>query len=399
MEEAGADEVAAATRAVAARQSLLAVELRRLPDSLRDRLGAEPVVVAVIDALVRVARLLVDDADPRPVSERLADLEEMFPNFEQGLEQFQAGLARIDEQQLAKRFQSQNYLDFARRLVGAARYHRLAAAARVDGAVVGVAVRRALRFVMPLATAMDNCVAVLSPDQVKAVLPSSMPSTLGLLVELDKLLDQVVGTGLPTAVLPLRAGEEAALDVDLDDLAEKLRRLLQIRTDEQLAEVSGRLARKIRGARDVLDVSADAVSQSANSMIELVDRLLRHAHSDAEVLAWVARNQPDRSELLFHDSRTGQLRPTKRAQALCFVHAGANLDQPSPLHELIALSLVVARNELQALKHADAGSEEEQAELLRLMAAVEGYLAMCFQVSWLVAEDEQVGRLRARLAG
>jgi hypothetical protein len=52
------------------------------------------------------------------------------------------------------------------------------------------------------------------------------------------------------------------------------------------------LSRKIQGARDALTYSADPVSQAASSLIEMIDRLLRTAFNEAEVLCLDSKQLP-----------------------------------------------------------------------------------------------------------
>ncbi|MFJ9447121.1 hypothetical protein ACIRRH_35525 [Kitasatospora sp. NPDC101235] len=48
----------------------------------------------------------------------------------------------------------------------------------------------------------------------------------------------------------------------------------------------------------------------------------------------------------------------------------------SVVHEMVARVIVIARNNLQKIKHADSGSEEEREQLWRILVAVEGALML-----------------------
>jgi hypothetical protein len=120
--------------------------------------------------------------------------------------------------------------------------------------------------------------------------------------------------------------------------------------------------------------------------------------TESEVLEWSRANYQHLPEMTFVDhDRGGVVRPTKRAQTLCFVHSGLPVSEPSPLHELAAVALVTARSQLQQLKHADRGTEAERIEVRRYLAAVEGFLDLAVGLVWAGAPTEQVDELRMRL--
>jgi hypothetical protein len=78
------------------------------------------------------------------------------------------------------------------------------------------------------------------------------------------------------------------------------------------------LTRKYRGARAVLESdNPDRVSQAANSLIELIDRLLRLIATEEDVLAWC--REAEEKDLVRKVSE-GVYRPTKRGQLRYFVH-------------------------------------------------------------------------------
>jgi len=97
------------------------------------------------------------------------------------------------------------------------------------------------------------------------------------------------------------------------------------------------------------------------------------------------------------DSVSGSVRPTKRAQSLCFAHAGLAVDQPSALHELAAEAIVTTRTQLQKLKHDDRGTSEEIEELQRYLAAIEGYLTLVIGFVWAAAPSSSIDQFRSRL--
>lgn len=386
-------------------RSALAAELRDLPPQLRKTLGLPDVVIVIVDVALAVTRTLMDDQDTRPWHEKLDELKELLPELLQD-EEFEKVATVLNElasngEAVAARLKSGAYQRFLRRLLGAARFDRIASAAKSDAAVFAAAARRVLRHLLPLAAALDNCVALLTPSQIARVegLSEMSHSLLQIAVHVDSAIDQVLNIGIPLHTVPVRETETRALDENLEDLAERLHVVLEGQSREALQSLSEKLSRKVQGARDVLDSSADGVSQAANSLVEFVDRLLRQAFHEEFVIDWVSREWPTPTDLVYEDSSSGQCRPTKRGQALCFVHAGRSIDQPSPFHELAATSLAGTRQSLQRLKHADSGMPAEVDELRGIMSAIEGFIVFAIRVGWSAADDDEVEALRSRLAG
>lgn len=127
------------------------------------------------DVVVTVCGVLTDEADPRPWHERL---ETCFADTlaEVDHESLVSGLGLVinDDQSIritawVKRMKDGGYTRFARRILGAAEYDRLEAALREDAAVVVLAIRRGLRAAMPLGVAWEDALALMSPEQLKAV--------------------------------------------------------------------------------------------------------------------------------------------------------------------------------------------------------------------------------------
>jgi hypothetical protein len=173
-------------------------------------------------------------------------------------------------------------------------------------------------------------------------------------------------------------------------------------SDESLQyaeELSETIVRKLRGARHAVENSPDPVSQAANSLIELIDRMLRGAFSDEEVLAWVAEHVPERKGMTHAPPNATGPRPTRRARALCFSYAGGAVLENSMLHEAAAVVLVQMHQLLEGLKHADRGTDEERAELLNFIASVESYVLLVCRVGWTMCNEADLARVRARLGG
>jgi hypothetical protein len=141
------------------------------------------------------------------------------------------------------------------------------------------------------------------------------------------------------------------------------------------------------------------VSQAANSLVELLDRMAREAFSEATVMDWLAGNSLQDPKHVFV-AQDGSRRPTKRAQFLCLAWAGGPVnEQPNVLNlqKLIALALVNVREKLQKLKHSDAGTEEERELLLRLLNTIEGSTMILARACWGAAGKQRVSELHQRL--
>src|SRR5690606_19093433 len=113
---------------------------------------------------------------------------------------------------------------------------------------------------------------------------------------------------------------------------------------------------------------------------------------------WVYRNQSDEPDLIYTEGNSGRARPSKRAQALCFVYGGKDSgDEPFLFNEMAATGLVSTRSRLQKLKHADSGTAEESQAVRRGIAAVEGFIVYAIRVGWMGMPDETLAAMRARL--
>ncbi|WP_158715365.1 hypothetical protein [Kitasatospora phosalacinea] len=89
------------------------------------------------------------------------------------------------------------YSMFVRRLLGAARYRAMLAAAKHDGAAVGLAVRRLIRATMPFAVAWSDALGLISKAQLKALKRFDSRLDTVQLVEVDSFFGEKVLTALP----------------------------------------------------------------------------------------------------------------------------------------------------------------------------------------------------------
>lgn len=399
-----------------ASRSKAAAVLRSWPARMKQQLGIDPAMVAIYDLLVSACAIAVDDDDPRPLYQRFeSDLgtlaEEVFAgiDLDEAVKRIESIVtpASTEITKWVKRFTGgAGPARWLMRAIGSGRYYRARKALKADAAVVVVAMRRLLRWCLPYTVAIDDCASILSTAELTAIYKvcsqgggntSISNSLLGAVVQLDREIDRLLDFGIPFPQATARSDERIHLDVpDVAMFANELRAVIGSQSKSAVVEISQALANKIQGARDAMEHSADPVSQAANSLIELIDRLLREAFSENEVLQWVNENLPA-DDLVFFDSGAGRHRPTKRAQALCFAYAGQRIEQRSPMNEIGAAGLVTARNRMQALKHADRGTPEEIAQLYGLLNAVEAYIVVSIRLGWSIyAHDHDLERLRAR---
>ncbi|MDF3319898.1 hypothetical protein [Rhodococcus sp. C3V] len=369
-------------------------------------LGIEYWAIGALDAGVTIATVLGSDIDTRPLADRIEWLANNleFPDGVEAEDVLRSIAAAAEDTipKFLKRARTDVWKRFLRRLVGAAAYDRLVSAVYADTAVVVAAVQVAVRVIQPLALAIDNCAATLSPEQITKLGPfgngDPTTSVLRTFLSLDSALTQLVDMEFDLSAFDGDTDEVKDVRADdaiLDELVETARLALSGEIRAMLSSVNDLLRRKLSGAVTAIESSDDGVSQAANSLIELIDRLLRKAFTDAEVLEWLEATGRTSKDLVFEDGN-GKIRPTKRAQALCFVY-GANVSEPSPFHEVVAHSLVEVRTKLQKLKHAESNTPDEVSALRTMMDTVEGALSFAIRIGWMSLGLGTVDKLRERL--
>jgi hypothetical protein len=386
-------------------RSALGTALDGLQARARGQVRIPEYASAVWDLVLGMCVVLSDTEDQRPWQARLDDLEVWLTDLPPGTwDSLTAELNQFAEtNQLPDwltRWQRVDFLSFVERAVGAAAYHRLRRAALSDLTVVGDAVRHAIKVLQPYAVAMQDLLLAMD-DQQKAQLKFALGPAEALLLSMILQLDAAVLRFLDAAVRDeftrdLFKDVPAPSPDEVEALLPALRGVLSDQARQIADELGSTVSRKIRGARDAITLSADPVSQAANSLIELIDRLLRSAFSDDEVLTWVDTYRPVDRAMTYLTDR-GDRRPTKRAQALCFVCAGVAPQEQPGFAEMLAAVIVSARTSLQRLKHADSGDPEELTQLGALMNAVESFFALGVRLAWAGLPDDRVRELRCRL--
>ncbi len=367
-------------------RSRFARRARELDPRVLSALRIEPVVLQVADVVVTVCSVLMNDQDSRPWQERLeGTFKELDPDVDavvNGIETFAQEETHVAVDAWVRKVRNVGYQAFARRLVGAAEYDRLQRALREDAALVALAVRRGVRAAMPFVAAFEDGLEVMTAEQLAQIQAANLIGVnFGQLMhQFDAMLGEKVWPKLPMETVPTCEDDF----LGLEQFADQVRASVTTSAMAHLIRVNEPLVRKLTGARDALKYSADGVSQAASSLVELIDRVLREAAAESDVLKWIDREMPDTAELTYRTVSTGERRPTIRGSTLYFVYGGGSVARqplgsddgtgPSILHEVLASVVVAARKKLQRLKHADSTDPADRAQLDQLLGAVEGTL-------------------------
>ncbi|MEV7512654.1 hypothetical protein AB0O57_32320 [Streptomyces sp. NPDC091201] len=369
---------------------------RNLDPEIRTSLHFSDEAIAGADLLISFCRTVLDTDHPSPWQDRLGEFLEAFED-----EGLQAGLeftlAQLQDPEQAKAwlntFKGLNYQAFALRLLGAGPYRLLVEAVKQDGAVLALVIRRGMRALMPFAVAWSDAVSNMTVNQRKAVAKADI---LGLeivqgIIQLDDAFGKKVISTLPMQLTAATADDLAGWQPDnMPEIVASIRQRVGESSAKRLERENSQLVRKIQGARTALAHSEDGISQAANSLIELIDRIMREAFTKEEVLDWVGANLPDEPQLTYTD-KDEKVQPNKRAEALCFIYRGGPTAReaneyddgsgPTLLHDVFARVIVATRDRLQKLKHNDGGTPEEKEQLLCLLAGLEGALLLGLSIN------------------
>ena len=383
--------------------SALAAEAARLPTSLRSQLPVSEGAVLLWDGIVAICHALMHQRDDLDWVGRLNTvLDVKAAAFTpEGLESIRCELERIAaEKDVAwfKNLARSDFLRFLEKAVGAAAYGRIRRAVLDDMAVVAETIRVGVQLLQPYAQAAEDMMRVLpvKGSDLRAALGAAELVLVKLVIQADLVLEQLLDAAINDEFSDgLFTRMPAPTTEEIEAVVPKLRAIISDRAAQLATELGSAVSRKIQGARDAISMSADPVSQAANSLIELIDRLLRTAFTDEEVLAWIDDNYPKSKDLKY--SRGPSLLPTKRAQALCFVFGGQARGPGDDVRETLADVIVNVRSRLQGLKHADTGEPEELTELGLLMRAVESFFALGVRFAWATMPADALKELQGRI--
>jgi hypothetical protein len=382
------------------RRSEFAAELAKLPASIKDRYGVVAPTLVILDGIVGLCWLMMDESDARSWIEKfeyvIDKVTEGYDLDDADVQAFLADFAETDVAAYLEVFPKQNFRDFFKRLVGEGTYHRLSAAFTRDSAPVVAVSRLAMKSIAPFVLAWDDLTAELSDEQLKAFkdLAQSRGQMLPMMASVFRLLDStVVHLDIPESWMS-RGSLTTVAEDEIDVLRAELRLLTAGASREAMKELSATLTRKLSGAKDALAHSSDSVSQAANSLIELIDRLLR-VFTDEEVLEWLEANYPKLPDTTYE--KDGKVRPSTRGRALCVVHGSEKTDNASDMYIVAAMALSRTRKTLQQLKHADENTPEERAQIESCMNEVESFFFLLTSFTWVGVDDSILDMVRNRL--
>ncbi|MGW2840630.1 hypothetical protein ACWCWD_22905 [Streptomyces sp. NPDC001493] len=374
--------------------------------------------IFVAEVLVSICKVISDESNSQQWFDRIGEyfddlensplgglLEKMMEDFQEDEAKTWLGKALVgmqdgEAQSWVDKYKAGGYKRFALRLLGAAQYRILVRALNEDAAVVALALRRIIRSLMPFAIAWSDSVGMLTKDQLKAAgrIELAGINAVSVLIEVDKLFGDKVLSRLPMEITAASGTDLVAWTPDgAAGLMGQFRLLVREASARRVERANSPLLRKIQGARAALQYSEDGTSQAANSLIELIDRIMRESFSPQVVLDWIDVNIPEYPEVSYMDK--GCRKPTKLGEALCFIYGGGPTARianqyddgvgPSVVHELVARAFVSTRNKLQKIKHADIGTPEEREQLLTLFSALEGALMLGLSIAKYSAGSEQ----------
>ena len=270
---------------------------------------------------------------------------------------------------------------------------------------------RGFDVLMPIAHAIDSCGKFSSPKALCRLLNSmgGLPADIDgkLFVEINHLLTSILNKVSELKIEDLLRGEVKDVitvsfgSQELRDRLDSLSLVVSSDARERISVLSDGLLRKIQGASDALDNSADGVSQASNSLIELVDRLLRAGAPSDEALHWLLGSTllSNSTEMMYKNDN-GKTCPTKQGEALYFISGGrqASECENDSIMRYIADGLNGARRALQKLKHSDTGTENERNTVRQAARAIEGFISYGLRVGWYLRSDDELDRFRGRLA-
>lgn len=381
-------------------RSAFAKQVVELPTEVRKALGLNDYVVAITDRVVSFCTAINEGNGLQPRQRLAAALADTFTPDDDS--EFAARtLTYVTDQSLAELVSQMRRADrkrFLNQSLGTAAYDSFWREAEKDMRAVLRAMRTGAELLRPWALAMDDALLNLSSTQQKT---SGIESPLGVsLFTMALDVDRMIGTTLAskTGLKFPQSLEKVRIDSEeIEGAIVQVRDVIRGQADENIAALGDVFARKIRGARDALTYSADGVSQAANSLVELLDRIARETFSEDEVLSWIQHNSVEGAT--YEDE--GKTRPSKQAQFLCLAWAGAPPRVAAPgtwdLPAITAYSLQNIRKSLQKLKHADQGTKEERGQLVSLLDGIEATLFLMVQASWATAGIEHAAKLRGKL--
>lgn len=385
-------------------RSVLAKRVVLLPPRMRKLLGVNDYIVATIDFIVTLCTIVLEE-DEAPLLQRINAATEEFGVLREEPAWITRALQQISEPELAawaRRLQRADHKKTLNRLLGTAMFNQLRQDLNTDARTVLATIRIGVNLFRPWALAIDDSLGMLTQAQKDdAGVPGTlMASFFGMALNLEELLG-VTLADQAALKFPQQTEQHALSEDEVQAAMNQLRLLVRASAEENLADLSEVFSRKMRGAREAMEFSVDGVSQAANSIVELIDRIAREAFTEDEVSRWLESNDLS-DERHSYVTPKGDRRPTKRAQLMCLAWAGSQIEPAGPpsvsIHKIAAYTLLNVRDNLQKLKHSDANTDEERALLIQYLGTIEGTIMLMINACWITAGPQQVQAIRAQFS-
>ena len=369
-----------------------------MPEKKRNRLRIPSDLVDLFGVIVGLLRLVVTSSEDK-VSK--AQIDGYFDSIDE--ETLDNAICALKEMtangnalKMLKRFSAtKNGTVFLERLLGADG-RLLAQALNEDLAFLGVLFDQFIVGAMPVVQAWEDTLAVLNSEN-KIALSKAVPvpvSLLELIIGFENEFGKKMLTCLPEEMVNSAAEAISVFDTNkFFPSKESVRKYLNSDAEERIRLIDEPLTKKLRGSITALSCSEDGVSQAANSLIELIDRVLRDFATDDEIERWLQANGFSGEEVFRFSEEKGKDVPTKFGQCLCFLYGGGTVisgaadkqgaDILATLYYYLAKSMTSARNKLQKIKHADLGTDEERAEIKQITSAILGVIEIAHRFCWI----------------
>lgn len=389
--------------------SSLAKFYYQLDPAAKRRLGLSGEVVLFWDNLVTVCGIMVDDGGPS-LAGRIEQLDRYLnrvddPSGVPDLTELADSLRQKADSMVPpwvfhiRAPETRRYLN---QLCGEGPYHGLMSALQSDIQVVTSAMRQFLRAARPYVTAVGDSLMFAKESDRPAVLKLNPTAStlLSFVMRIDRALSQLDdlfewGTDQRVARLPPPDLTQARLA----DMIDQCRATIAGRSRSPVNRLGDILQRKLAGAEHALLGSPDGVSQAAGSLVELIDRLVRLAFTDDEVLDWLTEHNVRADRYTYPSKETNKIRPTKRAQLLCLIWArGTPSAELLPWTEMLAAAVVASRGELEQLKHADSASPAELRKVEQSLFAIRAFTVILCELLWRLWPETEVLSVTARLS-
>lgn len=371
-----------------------------LPKKKRGRILLPNRYIDLFGVLVSVIKVLVfaDSTD-----ECKASIDEFFTELDQGIsDRALSALTNIaEDENISKRIKNladskkgRRYLEHALGAKGIGLYDALCE----DLAFLGIVIDQLMQGAMPIIKAWENTLPVLSEahqKELSRVIPLPL-SLLQMLIDFEREFGDKILPNLPEDMIAEATNQVCLFDTDkFIPEPNSVDRFLNEDAENRIRLINEPLVKKLRGATSALQFSEDGISQAANSLIELIDRMLREFADPESVLLWLSTNNLYNKDTTYikNNGKDEMVCPTKFGECLCFLYGGgivsSSKENPqgaeilAKLYYYLAKSMTNARKNLQGIKHADADTPEEREIIQASTLAITGVIEIAHRFCWV----------------